>query len=235
MAQKIFPARERGKTRTDWLTSYHLFSFGNWDNPERRGFGSLRVFNEDRVRPKTGFGLHSHDNMEIISIVLDGQLEHLDTTGNQGVLVPGDIQVMSAGSGIRHAERNPSHDRPARFLQIWIHPDKPGYHPSYHQIHVGTDPTKGFKPIVSDGTIPQTAPINADATISMAYLLRHETVVFPACKPHRGLFLYVVEGKITWSDCALEKGDSLQCTEIKTSQWTADVKSTVVLIDVPIH
>lgn len=234
MTQTIFTARERGQTRTDWLTSHHLFSFGNWDNPKRRGFGSLRVFNDDRVHPQTGFGLHSHDNMEIISIVLDGQLEHLDTIGNQGILSPGDVQVMSAGTGIRHAERNPSNNRPVHFLQIWIYPDKQGYHPSYDQVHVGPDPTDGFKMIVSDGTVPNTAPIHADATVSLARLLRHETFKFPACKPNRGMFLYVAAGQITSSDFTLGKGDSLECTEGKTSSWTADYNTTAILIDVPL-
>lgn len=130
---KIRRAHERGLTQTEWLTSYHTFSFGEYFDPSLMGFHALRVINEDWVAPGRGFGMHGHRDMEIITVVLEGELEHQDSLGNKGRLGPGEVQVMSAGAGIRHSENNPSGSDRAHFLQIWIEPRALGIKPHYDQ------------------------------------------------------------------------------------------------------
>ena len=130
---RVRRAHERGLTQTAWLSSHHTFSFGEYFDPNQMGFRSLRVINDDWVAPARGFGMHGHKDMEIITLVLEGELEHQDSLGNRGVLRPGEVQVMSAGKGIRHSEVNPSPDRPSHFLQIWIEPRHKGIEPRYAQ------------------------------------------------------------------------------------------------------
>ena len=146
----IHPARERGQANLGWLSSKHTFSFGNYYNPDRMGFSSLRVINEDKVQPSQGFGNHSHKDMEIISYVLQGELEHKDSMGNGSVIRPGDVQRMSAGTGIAHSEFNASDTEPVHFLQIWIQPQQKGIQPSYEQ--------KNFSPEEKQGKFRLVAP-----------------------------------------------------------------------------
>src|SRR5688572_18109751 len=133
---KIHDRNHRGKTKTGWLESYHTFSFGDFRDPERMGFRSLRVINEDFVIPGAGFPTHPHNDMEIITVILKGELAHKDSTGTSAIIRPGEVQKMSAGSGITHSEFNPSNDNPVHLLQIWIRPDARGVKPSYEQIKV---------------------------------------------------------------------------------------------------
>jgi len=134
MKTTLHKAETRGKANHGWLNSYHSFSFANYYNPERTNFGALRVLNDDTVAPGMGFGKHPHDNMEIISIPLEGDLEHQDSMGNTTVIKQGDIQVMSAGTGVFHSEYNKNKDKEVKFLQIWMFPDKKNVEPRYDQI-----------------------------------------------------------------------------------------------------
>lgn len=232
--QSIFHASHSGITKTDWLTSRHLFSFGEWHNPSRNGFGTLRVLNDDIVQPSAGFGLHSHRNMEIVSIVLNGQLQHRDDTGNEEILREGDVQAMSAGTGIRHAELNPSGHEPVHFLQLWILPDRDGHAPRYHQLSTGTGPTNGWRPVVSDGTVPDTLAIHRQASISIARLQKGERIDLPGTRSGMGQFLYVSSGSVSSGETLLNTGDAWERISCEAVVIQAGEESHLTLIEVPL-
>ena len=149
---RIRRSDERGKADFGWLDSRHSFSFGEYHDPQHMGFRDLRVINEDRVRPGAGFGTHRHQDMEIISYVLSGNLAHKDSMGNGSVLTPGDVQRMTAGSGVQHSEMNPSLDDPVHFLQIWIMPERPGLEPSYQEANFSDDEKRGGLQLIASGS-----------------------------------------------------------------------------------
>src|SRR6202521_2686090 len=189
-------AAQRGTANFGWLDSRHTFSFGDYYDPEQMGFGPLRVINEDRVKPGAGFGTHGHEDMEIISYVLDGALEHKDSIGTGSVIRPGDVQVMSAGTGIRHSEFNHSKNEPVHFLQIWVLPDRKGLAPRYDQKSFPNSEKRDRLRLVgsSDGR-EGSIVIHQDADI-YASLLSRGNAVTHALKAGRKSWIQVVGGAV---------------------------------------
>ena len=200
-------AQARGASKHDWLDSRHTFSFGDYYDREHMGFRQLQVVNEDRVQPGTGFPTHSHRDMEIISYVLEGALEHKDSLGNGSVIRPGEVQRMSAGRGITHSEFNPSRSELVHFLQIWIMPEQPGIAPSYEQQTFDLSAARGqFNPIASRQGGPGKVKLHQDAAMSVAILEPGEKLVHRLAGGRYG-WLQVARGAVTLNRDALTAGD----------------------------
>lgn len=202
----VRPAAARGTTRTDWLDSRHTFSFGGYLDPRWMGFRALRVVNDDRVAPGGGFQTHGHRDMEIVTLVIDGALEHRDSTGGGGVLRPGEVQAMSAGRGIRHSEFNPSREAATRFLQVWIEPASLGGEPGYHQRDFGGEDEGRWRCVASRDGRDGSLPLLQDAVVYTAVLepgatLRH------ALAPDRHAWLQVATGRVRVGGLDLAEGD----------------------------
>lgn len=228
---KIHDRDLRGKTQMGWLDSYHAYSFGHFRDPERMGFKSLRVFNDDRVIPGAGFDTHGHANMEIISYVLDGALAHKDSTGEKGIIRPGDIQRMSAGSGIEHSEFNASQDDPVHFLQIWILPEEKDIDPGYEQKNFESDDYgSGFKLVGdrygSDGAIT----IHQDIKMLVAHSKADENISYPFDQG-RGGYLHVARGQIILNSETLKEGDAAEISDTDVINITSSVDSELILFD----
>lgn len=203
---------ERGYADHGWLKSFHTFSFADYYDPANMGFGALRVINEDRVQPGMGFGTHGHQNMEIISYVLDGALEHKDSIGNGSVIRPGDVQRMSAGTGVRHSEFNHSKDDVVHFLQIWIEPDVNGIEPGYEEKHFGVASRRGqLRLIASRDARAGSAKIHQDANVYAALVDGGERIAHDL-KPGRRAYVHVARGSVTVNGLALAAGDALKAT-----------------------
>jgi redox-sensitive bicupin YhaK (pirin superfamily) len=222
---------ERGHANPGWLDSYHSFSFADYYDPQHMGFGPLRVINEDRVQPGSGFGTHGHRDMEIISYVLEGALGHKDSMGTGSTIVPGDVQRMSAGSGVRHSEFN--HDKSAvtHFLQIWIEPDVTGIPPSYEQKHFEPEEKRGrLRLIASPDGREGSVTIHQDALMYAGLFDGSEAARYEL-KKQKG-YVHVARGKITVNGQALEAGDAL-----KTDGGTIELKdgrdAEVLVFDLP--
>lgn len=201
------PAQERGTANFGWLDSRHSFSFGNYYDPNHMGFASLRVINEDKVTPSQGFGTHGHRDMEIVSYVLSGALEHKDSLGTGSIIRPGDVQRMSAGTGIRHSEFNASQTEPVHFLQIWIMPETGGLAPSYEQTHFTEDDKRRQLRLVGsrdgrDGSVT----IHQDVNLYGALLEAGDQVTH-TLEPGRAAWLQVVRGTVTLNGHSLTAGD----------------------------
>ena len=205
-------AHERGFADHGWLRSYHSFSFADYFAPEHVEFGALRVINEDRVAPGRGFGTHSHHDMEILSYVLDGRLEHKDSMGTGSVIEPGDVQRMSAGTGVRHSEFNPSADLTVHFLQIWIQPGRNGIAPSYEQKHYTADEKRGrLRLIASPDAAEGSVTIHQDARIYAGLFNAMESAVHPLA-PGRRAYVQVARGTIDVNGHTLAAGDAAKLT-----------------------
>src|SRR6186713_852912 len=207
---EIRRSTDRGHARHGWLHSFHSFSFADYHDPEHMGFGALRVINEDRVQPARGFGTHSHRDMEIISYVLDGGLAHKDSMGNGSVIRPGDVQRMSAGTGVAHSEYNASESDPVHFLQIWIEPNVRGIKPSYEEKRFEPQSKRGqLRLIASPDGRDGSVTIHQDAYLHAALLDGAETVAHTP-KAGRRTYVHVVRGSVTVAGQALEGGDALK-------------------------
>ena len=233
--KKIYhPADSRGYANHGWLKTHHTFSFANYYNPERMHFGRLRVLNDDEVAGGKGFGTHPHDNMEIITIPLEGDLEHRDSMGNGGIIKYGDVQVMSAGTGITHSEFNANKDRSVKLLQIWVFPNKKQVTPRYDQLHIANYAVKNqFQQIVSPNPDDDGVWIHQDAWFSLADLDKGVSKTYNLKKEENGVYLFVIKGKIKVGDQLLESRDGLGTWE--TNQLTIETHedSAVLLMEVP--
>ena len=203
----VRPARSRGHVNHGWLDSHHSFSFGNFYDPAHMGFGPLRVINEDRVEPGAGFDTHGHRDMEIISVVLAGALEHKDSTGSGSVMRPGDVQRMTAGTGIRHSEFNHSQREPVHFLQIWLLPGRPGLAPGYEQkTFADVDKCNRLRLIASPDGRDGSLTVHQDAAI-YASLLKEGEQVAHALPAGRKAWLQVARGGVALNGQVLNEGD----------------------------
>jgi len=222
---------ERGHFDFGWLNTYHSFSFSEYYDPKFMGFRSLRVINEDRVWPDQGFPTHPHRDMEIITYVLNGALEHKDSMGNGSVIRPGDMQRMSAGSGVTHSEYNHSKDDLVHFLQIWITPDKRGITPSYEQKLFTPEDKKGkFRLVASPDGRDGSVTIHQDVNLYATVLAAGEETTFEL-QPGRYGWLQVARGKVSLNGQPLKNGDGAALSEPQTVTITATEEAEVLLFD----
>jgi redox-sensitive bicupin YhaK (pirin superfamily) len=229
----IIKSEERGFYDHGWLQTYHSFSFADYYDPKRINFGALRVVNDDVVHPNKGFGMHPHQNMEIITIPISGMLEHEDSTGSKGIITAGEVQVMSAGKGIMHSERNPANE-PVNLLQIWIFTGKQNVVPRYEQKKFNK-PAAGntFQLFVSPDSRNDSLWIYQDAFISGIYCEANTTVTYPTYMEGNGIFLFVIEGSAAIENFSLAKRDSISIIEEKSISVYSREKSHYLFIEVP--
>ena len=226
-------SQERGHTRLDWLDSRHTFSFDQYYDPAQMGFSSLRVLNQDRIAPGAGFPTHPHRNMEIISYVLEGALEHKDSLGNGSVIRPGEVQRMSAGTGVTHSEHNPSATEPAHFLQIWILPAQSGLAPSYEQKNFPQiQPTGRLCLVASPDARAGSLTIHQDAFLYVARLREGQSVKH-VLAPDRKAYLHLARGRAQLNCQPLSAGDGARISEEKEINLTTDDAAEVLLFDLP--
>jgi redox-sensitive bicupin YhaK (pirin superfamily) len=231
----LHKADTRGHANHGWLDSHHTFSFANYYNPERVHFGVLRVLNDDRVAPSRGFGTHPHDNMEIISIPLEGDLEHKDSMGNTAVIKQGDVQVMSAGTGIYHSEFNKNTDKEVKFLQIWVFPNKRGVKPRYDQITLNTGNIKNrLHQILSPSPDDEGVWIYQDAWFHLGNLEKGFKTTYQVKQNGNGVYAFVLHGKVTIEGQALSERDGFGIWDTDKINITADDDARILLMDVPI-
>jgi redox-sensitive bicupin YhaK (pirin superfamily) len=233
MRKTIYRADERGFANHGWLKTYHIFSFANYYDEERMGFGLLRVFNDDIVEPGRGFGTHPHDNMEIISIPLDGVMAHKDSRGNEYTIKEGDIQVMSAGSGLTHSEYNYSKDNSLNFLQLWVFPDIYNTVPDYQQktFHFSQNE---LVLVVSPDEANQSLPIKQNAFFYLGRFSKGESLEYIRQSVSNGIFVFVVNGKILIEGESLHKRDAIGIENTDAIHIIFKENSFILLIEIPI-
>ncbi len=230
----LHKADTRGKADHGWLMSYHTFSFANYYNPDRMHFGALRVLNDDRVNPGMGFGTHPHDNMEIISIPLEGDLEHKDSMGNVAVIRNGDVQVMSAGTGITHSEYNKNSDALVKFLQIWVFPNKRNVSPRYDQITLkAEDRHNQLQQIVSPNPNDAGAWIHQDAWFHLGKLDAGKKLKYSLKKKGNGLYAFVLSGDMKLNGQLLNTRDGFGIWNTDNFELEAVSGTEVLLMEVP--
>ncbi|MEO9320333.1 MAG: pirin family protein [Nitrososphaera sp.] len=220
------------KSDLGWLTSYHHFSFADYHDPENINFGPLRVFNDDLIRPGTGFGFHPHRDMEIITYVIEGELEHRDNQGNHGIVHPGEVQVMTAGSGIVHSEYNHSKEKPLRLLQIWIFANERGLKPSWKQEIFAPELGRNkFLNVVGPENSSETRlSIHQDARIYISSLDKGSEVIHHFA-PERTGYLFAIAGELAVNNSALSERSSMRINRVEELSIAATIKSEVILID----
>ena len=230
--EQIRRSGERGHASHGWLESYHSFSFADYYDPQHMGYGPLRVINEDRVQPGSGFGTHGHRDMEIISYVLEGALAHEDSMGTGSTIVPGDVQRMSAGNGVRHSEYNHDQSGVTHFLQIWIEPSVRGIPPSYEQKHFDAAQKRGrLRLIASPDGADGSVKIHQDARVYAGLFDGAERASHPLVKGRLG-YVHVARGRVTANGRSLEVGDALK-TDADEIRLEGGTQAEVLVFDLP--
>jgi redox-sensitive bicupin YhaK (pirin superfamily) len=230
---EIRKSEDRGQAHHGWLQSQHSFSFADYYDPRHVGFGPLRVINEDRVAAGAGFGTHGHRDMEIISYVLDGALEHKDSMGTGSVLHYGDVQRMSAGSGVRHSEFNGSKTEQVHFLQIWIQPNQQGIPPSYEEKHFAVEEKQGKLRLIASGDGREgSVLIHQDAALYAA-LLDGEDQATHALQAGRLGYVHVIRGRVEVNGVALNTGDAVKIADEASVSFTNAEAAELLLFDLP--
>ncbi len=225
----IRKSAERGHANHGWLDTHHSFSFADYHDPNWMGFRTLRVINDDVVHPRAGFGMHPHRDMEIITYILSGALEHKDSMGNGRVIRAGEFQYMAAGTGVTHSEYNPSGDEPVHLLQVWIVPDRKSLAPSYAEKSFKDAPA-GLHLVASKSGRDGSMRINQDAELLLAKMEPGTDATYHLT-PHRHAWLHVAEGEVTLNGLRLGAGDAAAVSEEKDLQLTAAKKSQLLLFD----
>lgn len=230
----LHKAETRGHANHGWLDSHHTFSFANYYNPDRMHFGVLRVLNDDVVSGGMGFGRHPHDNMEIISIPLEGDLEHQDSMGNTTVIRNGDVQVMSAGTGIQHSEKNKNQDKKVKFLQIWVFPNKRNVPPRYDQLTLkAEDRQNKLQQILSPNADDEGVWIHQDAWFHLGSLDQGNSQNYHLKKKGNGVYAFVISGEVTVAGQPLSSRDGLGVWDMDEVSILANSKAEILLMEVP--
>ena len=224
-------SQDRGHADHGWLKSFHSFSFADYLDPQHMGWGNLRVINEDRIAPGTGFGAHGHRDMEIVSYVLDGALAHQDNMGNGTAIRPGDVQRMSAGRGVQHSEFNHSKNEPTHFLQIWLLPDERGIEPGYEQKHFDAEAKRGrLRLVASRDAREGSVRLHADAAL-YAGLLDGDEAAELTLDPARKAYVHLVKGSLSVNGQALQAGDAALLSGERRVQLAAGHEAEVLVFD----
>jgi quercetin 2,3-dioxygenase len=228
---RVRKAGERGHFDHGWLNTYHTFSFGDYYDPAHLGFRSLRVINDDRVQPGQGFGMHGHRDMEIVTYVLDGALQHKDSLGNGSIIRAGELQRMTAGTGVRHSEFNPSDKEAVHLYQIWLLPERKGLKPSYEELALGEDQKRGqFRLVASPNGADGSMTIHQDARLYLASLLPGQAVAH-SIESGRAAWIQVLRGNVNSLGNDLSAGDGVAITDENTVAVRAVALSDVLLFD----
>ncbi len=232
----IQKAASRGHAQHDWLDTYHSFSFANYHDPEKVHFGVLRVLNDDTIDGGMGFGMHPHDNMEIITIPTFGDLQHKDSMGNSGTISQGDVQVMSAGTGIQHSEANKNKDKKVHLFQIWIFPNHRNVVPRYDQKTFDVkDRINKFQQIVSPMGNDEGLNIHQDAWFSLANFDNNVEANYQVKKSGNGLYVFIIEGDATINGQALNKRDAIGITDAESIEIKANSDTQILVMDIPMN
>lgn len=236
MKTVIHRANTRGQANHGWLKANHTFSFANYYHPERMNFGVLRVLNDDHIAAGMGFGTHPHNNMEIITIPLSGQVKHKDSMGNEGIISPGEVQVMSAGTGIQHSEFNKNENEDLKLLQIWLIPNKQQVTPRYDQLNYSNMQSKNmFTQILSPTADDEGVWIHQNAWFHLGKMESNDTFTYSLNDPSNGVYAFLIEGEATIEGEALFKRDGMGIWDSKEITIKTSAESTILLMEVPMN
>lgn len=232
----LHKADTRGHADHGWLNAYHSFSFASWYNPERVQFGALRVLNDDTVAAGMGFGTHPHDNMEIITIPLEGDLAHKDSMGNTEVIRNGDVQVMSAGTGVKHSEFNPNENQRTKLLQIWVYPNQQNVEPRYQQVTLNPEDRKNkLQQILSPNAEDEGVWIHQDAWFHLGTFDQGVTATYTLKKEGNGVYAFILSGNITINGQELETRDGFGISDFDSLDIKATSDAEFLLMEIPMQ